>query len=191
MPELYIIAGPNGAGKTTASTTILPEVLNCKEFINADYIAAGISPFNSDSVAVQAGRIMLERIQKMISEHQSFAIETTLSTKYYQNLIHQAKKEGYKTTIIFFWLKSPELAIQRVSKRVSLGGHNIPSNVIIRRYSRGISNLLKVFINLCDVWMLYDNSDLAPILIAKGADQSEIEIINETTFNLINRYVEE
>lgn len=191
MPELYIIAGPNGAGKTTASTTILPEVLNCKEFINADYIAAGISPFNSDSVAVQAGRIMLERIQKMISEHQSFAIETTLSTRYYQNLIHQAKKEGYKTTIIFFWLKSPELAIQRVSKRVSLGGHNIPSNVIIRRYSRGISNLLKVFINLCDVWMLYDNSDLAPILIAKGADQSEIEIINETTFNLINRYVEE
>lgn len=191
MPELYIIAGPNGAGKTTASTTILPEVLNCKEFINADYIAAGISPFNSDSVAVQAGRIMLERIQKMISEHQSFAIETTLSTKYYQNLIHQAKKEGYKTTIIFFWLKSPELAIQRVSKRVSLGGHNIPSNVLIRRYSRGISNLLKVFINLCDVWMLYDNSDLAPILIAKGADQSEIEIINETTFNLINRYVEE
>jgi len=191
MPDLYIIAGPNGAGKTTASTTILPEVLNCKEFINADYIAAGISPFNADSVAMQAGRIMLERIQKMVSEHQSFAIETTLSTKYYQNLIHQAKNEGCKITIIFFWLKSADLAIQRVSKRVSLGGHDIPTNVIKRRYSRGISNLLKVFINLCDVWMLYDNSDLTPVLIAKGADQSEIEIINETTFNLIKQYVEE
>lgn len=191
MPDLYIIAGPNGAGKTTASTTILPEVLNCKEFINADYIAAGISPFNADSVAMQAGRIMLERIQKMVSEHQSFAIETTLSTKYYQNLIHQAKNEGYKITIIFFWLKSADLAIQRVSKRVSLGGHDIPTNVIRRRYSRGISNLLKVFINLCDVWMLYDNSDLAPDLVAKGADRLEFEIINETTFNLIKKYVEE
>jgi predicted ABC-type ATPase len=126
MPNLYIIAGCNGAGKTTASLTVLPEVLNCFEFVNADSIAAGLSPLNPDSVAFEAGRIMLNRIRHLLNNEVDFAFETTLSTKSYVSLIKEAKTRGYQITLLYFWLNSPELAINRVTNRVSQGGHNIP-----------------------------------------------------------------
>src|SRR5690348_10034372 len=145
MPNLFIIAGCNGAGKTTASVTILPEILNCNQFVNADYIAYGLCPFNVDSVAIEAGRIMLHRIDELLLLGQDFAIETTLATRSYVSLVHRAKKLGYVVTLIYIWLSSPEIAIERVAERVSKGGHNIPVEVINRRYYKGINNLFKLF----------------------------------------------
>lgn len=189
MPDLYIIAGPNGAGKTTASMTILPDVLHSKEFINANAIAAGISPFNVESVAFQAGRIMLDRMNQLINEHKSFAFETTLSTRTYLNLIKTAKAKGFKVTLLNFWLKNPELAQLRVATRVQHGGHNIPTEVIERRYVRGINNLFNHFIHLCNVWTIFDNSNIYPELIAKGLSSHEIEIVNESSFQQLKSYV--
>lgn len=189
MPDLYIIAGPNGAGKTTASMTILPDVLHIKEFINADAIAAGISPYNVEDVAFQAARIMLERIDLMITEQKDFAIETTLSTKSYLNLIREAQEKGYTVNLIFFWLKNVELAKLRVQKRVKLGGHSIPESTIERRYKRGISNLLNHFIHLCNNWSIYDNSTDEPKAICLGT-KNELEIYDNETYQLILDYVQ-
>lgn len=133
MPNLYIIAGCNGAGKTTASYTILPEVLDCYEFVNADSIAAGLSPFSPETVAFEAGGIMLNRIRQLLDEQKDFAFETTLATRSYLPLIKDAKKRGYIVTLLYFSLSSPEVAIKRVAKRVAQGGHNIPIEVIIRQ----------------------------------------------------------
>jgi len=120
MPDLYIIAGCNGAGKTTASYTVLPEILHCREFVNADSIAAGISPFNPESVAFEAGRIMLNRIDQLIREKADFGFETTLAARNYLSLIRTAREEGYRITLLYFWLSSPDFARQRVAKRVSM-----------------------------------------------------------------------
>ena len=130
MPNLYIIAGCNGAGKTTASYTILPEILHCKEFVNADEIARGLSPFQPEAVAIQAGKIMLQRIKELITLNKDFAIETTLTTLSYKQTINKAKEKGYKVTLIFFWLNDVNLAIERVKLRVAGGGHNIPLDTI-------------------------------------------------------------
>lgn len=157
MPNLYIIAGCNGAGKTTASYTMLPEILECKEFVNADSIAAGLSPFNPESVALEAGRIMLQRIDTLMNEGVDFAFETTLATKSYVSFVKQAKSLGYKATLLYFWLSSPEFAMQRVKDRVARGGHNIPQDVIERRYYRGISNLNKLYKLVCNNWFVINN----------------------------------
>jgi predicted ABC-type ATPase len=158
MPNLYIIAGCNGAGKTTASITILPEILQCNQFVNADYIAYGLSPFNMESVAIEAGRIMLRRIDELLEALEDFAIETTLSTRSYVSLVHRAKRLGYKVSLIYIWLSSPELALRRVGERVRKGGHNIPADVVKRRYFKGISNLFRLFMPICDSWIIADNS---------------------------------
>ena len=157
-PILYIIAGPNGAGKTTASMNILPDLLDCKEFVNADEIAKGLSPFKPEEVAVQAGKLMLERINSLLSQTVSFAIETTLSTRSYKKLVEQAQSLGYSVQLLFFWLESPEMACQRVAKRVSEGGHDIPVETIYRRYRLGLYNLFNIFIPIVDYWSLYDNN---------------------------------
>jgi len=140
--KLYVIAGCNGAGKTTASFTILPEILDCKEFINADEIARGISPFQPDKVSFEAGRIMLNRINELLYKNENFAFETTLSTKSFKGKIIEAKEKGFQVILLYFWLKSIQLAKERVKIRVSEGGHDIEPEVIERRYIRGIKNLL-------------------------------------------------
>ena len=157
-PNLYIIAGCNGAGKTTASFNVLPQILQCREFVNADEIAKGLSPFCPESVAIQAGKLMLERIDFLLTDNVSFAIETTLATRSYKNLILRAKEKGYNVSLLFFWLESPELACQRVHKRVSEGGHDIPVDTIYRRYWLGLENLFRIFIPIVDYWGLYDNN---------------------------------
>ena len=144
--NLYIIAGCNGAGKTTASFTILPEILDCKEFVNADEIAKGLSPFQPEKVSFEAGRIMLNRIKDLIAEDVNFAFETTLATRSYKNRIIQAKEKGYRVTLLFFWLQNIELARERVKTRVLEGGHNIEPEVIARRYIRGIKNLFDIYL---------------------------------------------
>ncbi len=158
--NLYILAGCNGAGKTTASYTILPEILNCDEFVNADEIAKGLSPFKPEDVAIQAGRLMLERVQYLLQKGANFSIETTLATRSYAKLVHQAHSLGYEVSLLYFWLSSPELAIERVAQRVQEGGHNIPEQVIRRRYWLGIKNLFEIFMPIVDSWSLIDNNDI-------------------------------
>ena len=182
--NIYIIAGCNGAGKTTASFTILPEILDCKEFVNADEIAKGLSPFQPEKVAFEAGRIMLERIEMLLKSNKNFAFETTLSTKTYKQKLIQAKTNGFKVKLLFFWLPTIEMAINRVAVRVSEGGHNIPTDVITRRYSRGIENLFKIYIPLCDDWAVFDNSDETPELIAEGIN-SETIVAKDGSWNLL------
>ena len=142
VKHLYIIAGCNGAGKTTVSNTILPKSLLVKEFVNADEIAKGLSPFNPEGVAIEAGRLMLKRIEELLNAEESFSIETTLATKSYVNLVKRAHEKGYVVHVLFFWLDSIELAKMRVADRVANGGHNIPTDVIERRYYLGIRNLV-------------------------------------------------
>lgn len=157
-PILYIIAGCNGAGKTTASYNVLPNMLNCKEFVNADEIARGLSPFASETMAFQAGKLMLRRIDELLEKKVTFAIETTLATRSYVNLVTRAQAVGYRVYLLFFWLESPEVARMRVAKRVREGGHNIPSEVIERRYWLGLHNLFEMFMPMVDYWALYDNN---------------------------------
>ena len=168
--RFYIIAGCNGAGKTTASFTILPQILDCEEYVNADEIAKGLSPFHPERVPIDAGRLMLERISTLMQKRVTFAIETTLSTRYYDSLIKKAHKAGYKVILLFFWLSSPEVAIKRVAKRVSEGGHNIPEDVIRRRYIAGIKTLFNIYSHIVDRWILVDNNTSKSVIFAEAED---------------------
>lgn len=168
MKNLYIIAGPNGAGKTTLSYTILPEIFDCEDFVNADEIARGLSPFNVEKAAIKAGRIMLERISELLENGESFAFETTLSTRSYVNLINRAKAKGYEIILLFLALESVNLAVERVEIRVSEGGHNIPPDTIKRRYEVGLKNLFNLYIPIVDKWMLVDNSSESFEFVAEG-----------------------
>ena len=189
LPKLYIIAGCNGAGKTTASFTILPEVLGCKEFINADEIAKGLSPFQPESVAVQAGRIMLARMDELLQKGETFAFETTLATKSYKQKIEWAQANGYEVTLLFFWLDSPNMAKKRVAQRVAEGGHSIPSETIERRYYNGIANLFAIYIDMVDICYIFDNSEGRKELIAQKERHKDIVIYNNDKFNLMkNNY---
>ena len=183
MKTLYIISGCNGAGKTTASVTILPEILKCKEFVNADEIARGLSPFNPESVAIQAGKLMLQRIEYLITGDDSFSIETTLSTKTYAALVEKAHQNGFEVRLLYFWLPTPEHAVARVAQRVKEGGHNIPKDVIYRRYYAGIKNLLEIFIPIVDYWVIVDNSKNPREIIAEDGI-----IYNKSSFNKIKNY---
>jgi predicted ABC-type ATPase len=188
--NLYIIAGCNGAGKTTASFTILPEILNCKEFVNADEIAKGLSPFQPEKVSFEAGRIMLNRINELLRDNVSFGFETTLSTKSYKNKVVEGKKNGYKTTLLFFWLQNVELAKERVKTRVIEGGHNIEVDVIERRYIKGIVNLFEIYLPIVDEVLIFDNSNQRADLIAEKLSESELTIIDNFKFNALKKYYE-
>ena len=180
--NLYVIAGCNGAGKTTASFTVLPEMLDCREFVNADEIAKGLSPFNPEGVAIQAGRLMIDRIIHLLKEGETFAFETTLATRSYIKLIQQAQKRGYFVTLLFFSLSSPEQAVARVAKRVSQGGHNIPLEVIHRRFHAGLQNLFQLYIPVVDYWALYDNSTVPSAKIACGWKDQRVNVVDETRY---------
>ncbi len=186
MPNIYIIAGCNGAGKTTASFTVLPEMLDCNEFVNADEIAKGLSPFQPETVSFHAGRIMLERIMELVELEVDFAFETTLTTISYKNTIELARQRGYKITLLFFWLNDVKLAIERVATRVSEGGHNIPEDVIIRRYFKGLANLTNIFIDICDYWIVIDNSTNPYKFIAEGALNLPVTIYENEIWIKIN-----
>ena len=186
---LYIIGGCNGAGKTTASYTVLPDILDCREFVNADEIAHGLSPFNPANVAIEAGRLMLKRIEELLAREEPFSIETTLATRSYVNLVHRAHNKGYRVTLLFFWLNSPELAIQRVAERVSKGGHDIPEDIIRRRYVSGIQNLFNLYAAEVDSWSIYDNSTTFRRNVAVGGKTIKTVINNEEIYNQIISHV--
>jgi predicted ABC-type ATPase len=183
--HLYIIAGCNGAGKTTATFTILPNMIHCAEFVNADEIAQGISPFHPEKVAFESGRIMLQRIQDLLQQRENFAFETTLATKSYQKLIKSAQQQGYFVTLLFFCLQSTELAKERVKIRVSEGGHAIEPAVIERRYQAGLKNLFNIYLPIVDSAFIFDNSEGIPKLLAEKQMEIPLKIWEEKTFNLL------
>lgn len=187
--HLYIISGPNGAGKTTASYTVLPKILQCKEFVNADEIARGLSPFNPESVAIEAGRLMLKRISELLQRKESFSIETTLSTRSYFRLVEKAHSQGYDVTLLYFWLKSPQQAIERVAERVAKGGHDIPKDIIVRRYWEGLDNLFKIYMPIVDTWILVNNSETPRSIVATGGKDQTTIIKDNKHFKTIEEYV--
>ena len=187
--RLYIIGGCNGAGKTTASYTVLPDILHCREFVNADEIVHGLSPFNPENVSIEAGRLMIHRINELLGREATFAVETTLATKSYVNLVHEAQSQGYVVTLVFFWLRTPELAMQRVAERVSNGGHNIPVPTTRRRYVSGINNLFNLYAPVVDAWFVYDNSNTPRIEIAHGGKAVPTTVLNEELFSKMKEYV--
>lgn len=189
--NLYIIAGCNGAGKTTASFTILPEILNCKEFVNADEIAKGLSPFQPEKVSFEAGRIMIKRINELLEIKEDFAFETTLATKSYKSKVIGAQNKNYNVTLLFFWLQNVDLAIERVKTRVIEGGHNIETEIIKRRYKNRIKNLFEIYLSIVNEVMIFDNSGGKPELIAEKTLDSEINILNELKFNKLKKYYNE
>lgn len=184
-PNLYIISGCNGAGKTTASYTVLPEMLQCEEFVNVDEIAKGLSPFNPDKAAIEAGKLMLNKMHSLISVKKDFAFETTLSPRSYVNLVQLAHDNGYHITLLYFWLNSVDLAIERVKSRVREGGHDIAEHVIKRRYNTGLLNLFQRYIPICDYWMIFDNSNLKAEFVAEGYLNDGRIIKNNSIFEQI------
>ena len=186
--KLFIISGCNGAGKTTAAITLLPTMFERTEFVNADNIARKLNPSSPEDVAIEAGRMMLARIDELINEGKSFTLETTLSTRSYKQLFQRAHDNGYVVILLYFWLNSPELAIERVATRVSEGGHNIPQDIIRRRYMKGIKNLFHIFIPLCDFWSIHDNSSNPRRNVAFGFGEKKQIIKDETIFNQLKQY---
>jgi predicted ABC-type ATPase len=187
MPKVFVIGGCNGAGKTTASRTILPEILDCREFVNADEIASALSPKHPEAVAFRAGRIMLERIRRLAETEIDFAFETTLATKSYVPMLEKFRTNGDAIILIDFSLESVELAIQRVADRVGRGGHSIPEDVIRRRYQRGIENFHTIFTKVADSWVLYDNSLTFSKLVARKTLGLDIEVFDADIWNRIRK----
>jgi predicted ABC-type ATPase len=181
MKKILIIAGPNGAGKTTFAQEFLPNEAACPEFVNADLIAAGLSPFQPEQVAFTAGRLMLKRIEQLTTAQKSFAFETTLATRSYLRMIPQWQRAGYTVRLCFLKLPGPEFAIRRVAQRVALGGHAIPEVTIRRRFSRGWDNLKNHYRGLVDVWAIYDATQTPPQLIETGENHETLELMEDTT----------
>lgn len=165
QPRIIILAGPNGAGKTTFAREFLPREAGCLSFINADLIAAGLSPFAPERAAIRAGRLMLEAIAQLLAKRESFAFETTLSGLAYAKQIPQWRQSGYRVELIFLSLPSADVAVQRVARRVQQGGHDIPEATIRRRFEAGQRLFTTVYQPLVDRWELYDNSGRRPVLI--------------------------
>lgn len=169
-PTLHLIAGPNGAGKTTFATELVPLSDAWPEFLNADMIAAGLSPFRPESQALRAGKLLLERLRELERERKSFALETTLAGRSHAQMIARLKHVGYRVELYFLWLPSEELAIARVASRVRQGGHDIPIAVIRRRFEAGLRHFFDLYTPLVDSWRLYDSRDTIPILVAHDSD---------------------
>jgi len=166
QPRVVILAGPNGAGKSTASQLVIRDELAIRDFVNADTIARGLSAFDVESVALESGRIMLDRLKKLANARKDFAFETTLASRTFAPWIRELRKTGYQFTLIYLWLKSSDESVLRVNQRVTLGGHNIPTDTIHRRYAAGLNNLFRLYMPLADEWRIYDNSaNRSPALV--------------------------
>ena len=186
MPHVIVIAGPNGAGKSTTAPAILQGALGVTEFVNADTIAAGLSAFNPEKAAFQAGRVMLERLQQLAGDQEDFAFETTLASKTFAHWIQNLKQSGYTFHLFYLWLPSPEFAIARVAERVRLGGHHVPDETVLRRYHAGLKNFFNRYRTLADTWHMFENSDgIKPQLIACHDRSSGIFVNNQVVWNKI------
>ena len=174
MPRLYIISGSNGSGKTTASYTLLPELLDCVEFVNSDEFAKHLAPFSPDSAYITASRLMLRKVQYLFDRREDFCIETTLATRSLLKTVKRAQAQGYYVTVVYFWLDSADRAIGRVAKRVRAGGHNVPEETIRRRYQVGLNYLFHNYMQECDKWILCDNTNPPFSVVAEGSKKGII-----------------
>ena len=188
MPRLYIISGPNGSGKTTASYGVLPELLDCTEFVNSDEFAKHLSPFAPESAYITASRLMLRKVQYLFDRREDFCIETTLATRALIKMTRNAQEKGYFVTVLYFWLNKPEIAIERVAKRVQAGGHDIPEETIRRRYQMGLNYLFHQYMQTCDKWILADNSAPPFEVIAEGSKKGLV-IRDMAKYNLVRSMV--
>jgi predicted ABC-type ATPase len=183
-PNLYIIAGPNGAGKTTFAREFLPNYVKCLEFVNADLIAGGLSPFAPERASIQAGRIMLEQIHSLADKEKDFGFETTLSGRSYLPFLTDLKKQGYQIHLFFLWLRDVKIALDRIASRVRNGGHNIPNPVIRRRFKKSLTNFLKLYRPLLNSWAIFNNSSDSPQMIA-FEESGELHILDPYLFETI------
>lgn len=192
MPHVIVIAGPNGAGKSTSAPAVLNGALGVTEFVNADIIAQGLSAFNPERAAFQAGRVMLERLQQLADDRENFAFETTLASKTFAPWIKRLKAEGYAFHLFYLWLPSPEFAVARVAERVKVGGHHVPDDTVRRRYRSGLANFFGRYMPLADTWYLYDNSQEAePQLIATHDGISGVFVKNRVLWEQIQERVDD
>ena len=176
--NVILLAGPNGAGKSTAAPDLLHGALHVDEFVNADVIARGLSAFNPEGAALEAGRVMLSRLKELAAQRKNIAFESTLASRTFAPWIRGLKKEGYKFHLFYFWLPSPDACVNRVRERKSLGGHFVPSETIYRRYHAGIRNFFELYEPIAYRWKFFDNTKKPRVLIASGGENSEEEIFN-------------
>lgn len=185
--DIFILGGPNGAGKTTAAEILLPEKLRIGTFLNADEIARGISPGNVESAAFEAGRLMIERMRALVRDRRSFAFETTCAGKSYLKLLKECRNVGWRISLVYLWVPSPEYSIARVARRVSHGGHHIPDDVIRRRYQAGLWNMRHLYLPLANDAIVYDNRDEALRLIARRSPNSPLRVLDEEIWAKIEK----
>ena len=185
-PQVVVIAGPNGAGKSTLAPFLLRDTFGVLEYVNADPIALGLSAFDSASMSVEAGRIVVTRLRDLAKRRKSFAFETTLASRFYAPWLRRLRESGFKFHLVFLWLSSIELAIERVEERVRSGGHSIPEEVIRRRYDRGLTNFFNLYQPLADTWAAYDNSGSGtPLLVSAGGENIPQRVIRPYTWNML------
>ncbi len=189
-PTVYVFAGPNGAGKSTFATRFLPDFVQCREFLNADLIAAGLSPFAPETQNIRAGRLMLDRIEELSSRKENFSFETTLSGRGYIRLLNRLKSAGYRVYLFFLWLPSDDVALSRVSIRVQQGGHSIPEPDVRRRFELGLKNFFCLYRPIADEWWLYDGSRVSPMVVASGTNE-QVDVLMPQLYDQIRSSVED
>jgi predicted ABC-type ATPase len=188
-PTVYVIAGPNGAGKTTFASEFLPNFVKCREFLNADLIAAGLSPFAPETQNLRAGRLMLDRIAELAGERADFGFETTLSGRTYVKRLSDMKANGYRVVLFFLWLPNADMAVARVENRVKEGGHGVSREDVRRRYPAGVRNLFRLYRPILNRWWLYDASRAPPKLIATERD-GQLVVKQRRLYRLIEQQTE-
>jgi predicted ABC-type ATPase len=187
-PAVIVLAGPNGAGKTTSARTLLAETLSVMTYVNADVIAQGLAGFDPDSAAVEASRIMLERLRELAVQRADFAFETTLAARTYAGWLRELQQDGYRVHLEYFWLVSADLAVARVAERVRQGGHNVPEATIRQRYRRSLENFFTIYRPLVDSWRVHDNSGLASHnLVAFRPTETQETVVNDAMWSLMKR----
>ena len=187
LKDIIILAGPNGAGKTTAAPVLLPQELGIREFVNADEIARGLSPFNAEGAALAAGRFMIERMRYLVRNEQSFAFETTCSGRAHASWLRECRAKNWRVTLLFLWLPSPQAALDRVARRVRQDGHDVPRDVVVRRYWAGLINLRHLYLPLADVAAIYENSDEGRTLIAERTPDASLVVHDPMRWAMIER----
>ena len=185
-PRVVVFAGPNGADKSTHADAILA-ALGIDTFVNADYIARGLSGRNTDAVAFEAGRIMLRRLRQLGNARADFAFESTLSSRSFARFLQGLKAEGYAVAIYYFSLANAQLAVRRVKLRVALGGHDVPADVVKRRFSRSLKNFFQLYVPLADEWTLFDNSSATQALPVAAHHANQLIVTEPATWHKLQK----